>query len=71
MALGIEMVDINDFDDVFNINSDASLDQSDFEEIQNNRRTLGGELFFDKLLRVLHVKGLIIQRFMLVALTIF
>ncbi|KAI9685322.1 MAG: hypothetical protein M1822_004695 [Bathelium mastoideum] len=51
------MVDLNDFDDIFGINSDASLGHGDYETIRHNRRTLGGELFFDRLLKVLHVNA--------------
>ena len=53
-----KMVDLNDFNVVFGTNANQSLSRGDYESIRDNRRTLDNELFFDKLLKVLHVNGI-------------
>ena len=53
----MRLVNLNDFNDVFTINADQNVGHRDYERTRDHRRTLDHELFFDRLLKVLHVNG--------------
>ncbi|KAF2086285.1 hypothetical protein K490DRAFT_44601 [Saccharata proteae CBS 121410] len=53
-----KMLDITDFEAVYSFNPDYALSQGDVHKIHNNRRTLNGTLFFDRLLKQLHISGI-------------
>ncbi|KAF2144504.1 uncharacterized protein K452DRAFT_245384 [Aplosporella prunicola CBS 121167] len=51
------MLDVNDFEAVFSFDPNYTYSQTTITSINSNRRTLGGTLFFDKLLAQLHIKS--------------
>ncbi|KAF2237487.1 hypothetical protein EV356DRAFT_574268 [Viridothelium virens] len=51
------MVVLEEFDDIFDNGSDQSLTHNDYETIREHRRRLDGELFFDRLLKLLRVNA--------------
>lgn len=51
------MLDIGDFNQVFRFSPKYAYSETTYNDILHNRRILHNQLFFDRLLAVLQIKG--------------